>query len=80
MLRIVASVKALIIACHQPKEIGLVAGRGYCGMITLGELNKLILLNSVSLVDLTVSGVKALNGKSLLRLKEEVDTITGSKV
>ena len=41
-------------------------------MIAVGELDKLVVFNSVSLVDFTVGGVKTLHGKALLRVKEEV--------
>ena len=69
VIGVVASVEALIVACHEPQEVCLVAGGGNCGVIAVGELNELVVLNSVSFVDLAVSSVETLNCEALLRIE-----------
>ena len=72
MLRVAGAVKALIVSRHKPKEICLIAGCRNCGMISLGEFHKLVVLYSVSLIYLSVSGVETLHSKALLGVEEEV--------
>ena len=38
MLRVVAAVEALVVASHQPQEVGLVAGGGDGGVVAVGCL------------------------------------------
>ena len=82
MLRVVTSVKSLIVACHQPQEIGLIAGGCNGGMIAVGEFYELVILYAVCFVNLAVSGVEALHCKALLGVEKEVvdflcDTLCG---
>jgi hypothetical protein len=70
--RIVTTVKALIITGHKPEEIGLITGCGNSSMITVREFNKLIVLNTISLVNFAVSGVKTLYCKALIGVEKEI--------
>lgn len=67
VIGVIGTIEALILAGHQPQEIGVVAGRAHGGMITPGELHQLVVFDPVGLVDLAVGGIQALHAEALLR-------------
>ena len=51
MIGIVHAAEALVLAGHEPQEVGVVAGSGNGGVVAVGELDQLVVLDAVGLVD-----------------------------
>lgn len=72
MIGIVHAAEALVLAGHEPQEVGVVAGSGNGGVVAVGELDQLVVLDAVGLVDGAVGGVEALAAEALLGIEQEV--------
>ena len=72
MLGIIGAIESLVIARHQPEEIGIVARSANSGMIAARELDQLIIFHPVCLVNFPIGGLEALHAESLLRVKKEI--------